>query len=70
MTVNLKRGFLEGAAVAAICTGLVLVLSWRISAENPFKSFGFSNIGLVTFSSGLLGFLVGAFRHPSVRPKE
>jgi hypothetical protein len=70
MTVNLKRGFLEGAAVAAICAGLVVVLSWRLSAENPFTSLGFSSIGLVTCSSGLLGFLVGAFRHPSVHSKK
>lgn len=70
MTVNLRRGFLEGAAIAAICTGLVILVYWGIKAENPFTSFGFSNLGLVAFSTGLLGFLVGAFRHAFARPKE
>ncbi len=70
MTVNLKRGFLEGAAVAAICTALVALLYWGLKAENPFTSFGFGNVGLVAFSTGLLGFLVGAFRLPSGGSKE
>ena len=70
MTVNLKRGLLEGAAVAAICTGLVVVLFWRIRGDSPFTSSNFNDVGLVAFSTGLLGFLVGAFRSTPVRPKK
>ena len=70
MNVNLKRGLLEGAAVAAICTGLVFVLFWRIRAENPFTSSSLSDIGLVAVSTGLLGFLVGAFRPTPARFKK
>ena len=70
MTVNLKRGLLEGAAVAAICTGLVVVLFWRIRGDSPFTSSNFYDVGLVAFSTGLLGFLVGAFRSTPVRPKK
>ena len=70
MTVNLKRGLLEGAAVAAICTGLVVVLSWRIKGDSPFTFSSFNDVGLVAFSTGLLGFLVGAFRSTPVRPKK
>jgi beta-lactamase regulating signal transducer with metallopeptidase domain len=70
MNVNLKRGLLEGAAVAAICTGLVVVLFWRVRAENPFTSSNSSDVWLVAFSTGLLGFLVGAFRATPVRPKK
>ena len=69
MKMNLKRGLVEAAAVAAICTGLVVVLFWRIRAENPFTS-DFNNIELVAVSTGLLGFLVGAFRSTPVRPKK
>jgi hypothetical protein len=70
MNVNLKRGMLEGAAVAAICTGLVVVLFWRIRAENPFTSSDFNDFGLVAFSTGLLGFLVGAFGPTPIRRKK
>jgi len=68
--MNLKRGLLEGAAVAAICAGLVVALFWRIRTENPLTSSNFNDIGLVAFSTGLLGFLVGAFRSTPVRPKK
>jgi hypothetical protein len=70
MTVNLKRGLLEGTVVAVICTGLVVVLFWRIRSENPFTASDFNNLGLVTFSTGLLGFLIGAFRPPPFKPKK
>jgi hypothetical protein len=70
MSVNLKRGLREGAAVAAICTGLAIVLFWRIRQENPFTSSRFSDIGLVAFATGILGFLVGTFRPPSARLKK
>ena len=70
MNVNLKRGLLEGAAVAAICTALVVVLYWRIMEGNPFTSSRFSDIGLVACSTGLLGFLVGAFRSTPIPPKK
>ena len=70
MTVNLKRGLLEGAAVAAICTGLVVVLFWRIRGDNPFTSSSFNDVGIVAFSTGLLGFLVGAYRTTPARPKK
>jgi len=70
MNVNLKRGLLEGAAVAAICAGVVVVLFWRIRAESPFTSSNLNDIGLVAFSTGLLGFLVGAFRSTPVRPRK
>ena len=70
MNVNLKRGLLEGAAVAAICTVLLLVLFWRVRAEDPFTSSKLGDIGLVAFATGLLGFLVGAFRPASVRVKK
>jgi len=70
MNVNLKRGFLEGVAVAAICTGLFVVLFCRIRAANPFTSSNLSDIGLAGFSTGLLGFLVGAFRSAPGRPNK
>jgi hypothetical protein len=70
MNVDLKRGLLEGAAVAAICTGLVVVLFWRIWGDTSFTSSNFYDVGLVAFSTGLLGFLVGAFRSTPVRPKK
>ena len=70
MTVNPKRGLLEGAAVAGICTGLVVILFWRVREENPFTTSDFINIGLVTFSTGLIGFLMGAFRSSIIRPNK
>jgi len=70
MTVNLKRGLLEGAAVALICTGLVVILFWRIRGENPFTASDFKNLGFVTFATGLIGFLMGAFRSTLVPPKK
>ena len=70
MNVNLKRGLLEGAAVAAISTGLLVVLFWRIVEGKPFTSLSFGDIGLVAFSTGLLGFLEGAFRSTAARPKK
>ncbi len=68
--MNLKRGLFEGAAVAGICTGLIVVLLWSTRLENPFTSSDFNNIGLVAFSTGLIGFLMGAFRATSVQHKK
>src|SRR5437763_13128748 len=48
----------RSATVAAICTGLVVVLFWRLGGENSFTSSNVTNIELVAFSTGLLGFLV------------
>ena len=70
MNVNLKRGLLEGAGVAAICTGLLLVLFWQVRSENPFTSSNLGDIGLAAFATGLLGFLVGAFRSSPARVKK
>ena len=66
MKVNLKRGFLEGAAVAGICTGIFVVMMWR--TESAISSF--SDLGLIACSTGLLGFMVGAFRAKSVTPRN
>ena len=65
MNVNLRRGLLESAAVAAICTGLVVVLFWRADSSSNV-----SDVGLVAVSTGLLGFLAGAFRPAPVRRKK
>jgi len=70
MTVNLKRGLLEGAAVAAICAGLVAFILWRSGSKRLFSYSDFSNIGLVACSTGLLGFLAGAFRSAPEGPKK
>jgi hypothetical protein len=68
MNVNFKRGFLEGAAVAVICTGLLVLIMWR--KEGPFTSFSFNDLGLVACATGLLGFMVRAFRANPVTPKK
>ena len=70
MTVNLKRGFLEGLAVAAICSGLVGFVSWRSSPETAFTSSDLNNLLLIACVTGLLGFLAGAFRSTSVPPEK
>ena len=68
MNMNLRRGLLEGVAVAGICTGLLALLFWR--TETPFTSSKLSDMGLVALATGLLGFLVGAFRSTAVRLKK
>ena len=68
MNVNLKRGLLEGTAVAAICTGLLVTIMWL--TEGPFTSSSFNDLGLVACATGLLGFMAGAFRAKAVTFKK
>ena len=76
MNVNLKRGFIEGAAAAAICAGLAVVYFWRFSPDSfsrwwkdPFGCSDLMDLTLGVVSIGLLGFLSGAFR-PGPAPRK
>jgi hypothetical protein len=70
MTVNLKRGLFEGVVVAAICSGLFVVISWRNSPEWAFRSSDLNTVLLIACSTGLLGFLAGAFRSTPAPPEK
>jgi hypothetical protein len=52
------------------CRDLCRACCVSILAETPFTSSAFSDIALVACSTGLLGFMVGAFRSKAARSKN
>jgi len=84
MKVNLKRGLLVGLVAATICTSLFAafwyftlppdmadsdhsISRWR---SGPHVSAHLSVAAVVVVSSGLLGFVMGAFRPTTVHGKR
>ena len=76
MHLNLKRGFVEGVAAATICTGL-FVAFWYLTLPPDLQgsehsisrwwsgrsvSATFRLTAVLFVSSGLIGFVMGAFR--------